>query len=310
MRAVGWLKKILGKVGRERAAQLTADGVAAAAEGRLEEARDRYAEAVDADDTYALAHLNLALARMELYNASSAAADDEERRQRLREIESGLERALALDPTYLAGWRCLGHVASRLGHDPRAEEAFTHLLEVAPPEFPHRDEVRAALKTVAPRARRARALDDLLRLSIDGDAPVDALQAALDEVAPYQQDEDLPASALAARGTILKRLDRPDEARASFAECVAKDPAHVEARRALATSFLDAGDLQQALQHSLEAYRVDPQDAGLVCNVGVCWLGLGDVDKAAEYIEIAKHLAPKDPIVQRAWTALEAARRP
>lgn len=307
---MGWLKKLLGKAGRERAAALVAEGVSEAHAGRLEEAAARYAAAVDADPDYALAHLNLALARMDLYNAASTTLSAEDRRARLLEIESSLERALALDASLLGGWRCLGHVAARLGHDPRAEEAFTHLLEVAPEDFPHRAEARASLAEVAPRARRARAVEDVLRLAMDEEAPSDALQSGIDGLAPFVDDPELPLAAHAARGALLRRLGRSDEAQAAYEACLAKDAGHVEARRALATLHLQAGDLKRALEHSVEAYRADPNDAGLVCNVGVCWLGLGDVEKAAEYIEIARGLAPKDPIVQRAWSALEAARQP
>ena len=71
---------------------------------------------------------------------------------------------------------------------------------------------------------------------------------------------------------------------------------------------MEDGDLARALSASIDAYREMPSDAGLVCNVGVCHLGLGDVDKAEEYIDLAWRLEPKDPIVLRAKDALAKAR--
>ena len=59
----------------------------------------------------------------------------------------------------------------------------------------------------------------------------------------------------------------------------------------------------------MSAYRLDPIDPGLVCNVGVCHLAAGDVVGAREFIDLARQMAPKDPIVVRALTALVDAER-
>ncbi len=267
---MGWLKKVLGKAGRERAAALVAEGVAAAQAGDLAKAERLYSSGVDADPDYALAHLNLALARMDLYNAASSTLEPAARKERLLQIEGTLERVLSLDGSLLAAWRCLGHVAWRLGHDPRAEEAFVHLLDTAPDDFPHMDEARQALRAVAPRAKRTRATDAALRTAVDLDAPAGVVQQALDEVEPFALDEELPPYGHFARGALKRRLGDDAGAQAAFEACVAADAHHVEARRALASLFLARGDLQAALDHSVEAYRDEPQDAGLVCNVGVC----------------------------------------
>ena len=45
-----------------------------------------------------------------------------------------------------------------------------------------------------------------------------------------------------------------------------------------------------ALKHSMAAYGEDPSNAGLVCNVGVCHLGLGHLDQAEEFLTIARDL--------------------
>ena len=57
----------------------------------------------------------------------------------------------------------------------------------------------------------------------------------------------------------------------------------------------------------MAAYRLDPLDAGLVCNVGVCHLALGDLAQAREFIVLAAAMAPEDPIVIRAAAALNLA---
>jgi tetratricopeptide (TPR) repeat protein len=111
----------------------------------------------------------------------------------------------------------------------------------------------------------------------------------------------------------LARKAGDARARALLDEAVAADPRDLEAVRNLATLCLASGDLPAALRASQAAYRLDPVDAGLVCNVGVCHLALARVGdtvddeqmaRAREFITLARQLAPKDPIILRAVAAL------
>ena len=86
---------------------------------------------------------------------------------------------------------------------------------------------------------------------------------------------------------------------ALLAELVERAPRHLDARRELATLFMKAGDARAALEHSVEAYREDPSNAALICNVGVCHLSLGDLAQAEEFLKMAIDLAPENEIAQR-----------
>ena len=84
-----------------------------------------------------------------------------------------------------------------------------------------------------------------------------------------------------------------------------QSPQYTDAHRELATIYLQLGKLDAALKNSLAAYKTDPANPGLVCNVGVCYLSLGQLTEAEEYIHMAKDMDRDDPIIVNAWDALQ-----
>jgi tetratricopeptide (TPR) repeat protein len=340
-----WLKKALGLVGRDRALTLVTDGFILAKDHKLDEAARKYADAVDADDTLKEAHLNLALCRLDLYNRDAKALDDATKRVRLDAIAQGLERALALSPVAdaaadvapdpkeldrerlaaLAAWRALARVSERR-HDPRrAQQAWQQVLEHLDLPGPDRVEAENALKDASRRAAlddaRERAAAALAAAEDAADDPA-ALVAAHDTLSRLVDDAAAPADALPdfrpARayallaalakksGDLPRAKEHLDRAHATLADDDDPDLV-VDIARDTATVCLESADLKAALQASLRAYRARPTDAGLVCNVGVCHLALGDRGQAAEFIDLAARLDPQDPIVKRARAALKDA---
>ncbi|MBM4280470.1 MAG: hypothetical protein FJ137_06825 [Deltaproteobacteria bacterium] len=113
-----------------------------------------------------------------------------------------------------------------------------------------------------------------------------------------------PPHLFALAGALARKTGDLARARALLDDAVRHDKHDLEAWRELATVCMTTGDLNAALAASLAAYREDPVDAGLVCNVGVCHLALGDRAQAAEFFELAYGMAPDDPIIGRAVAAL------
>lgn len=329
-----WLQKALGRKGRKAAEELCTKGYIAAREGRLDEAQRLYDAAVDADETLAVAAFDAGQTALERFNRDAATLSPEERRARLTTARQHLERAVAVDATHAPSWRALARIHERLCDWEEAVRAWERVEESLDPH--DTDEPGARLQQSAGDARaesrreRAR-LGGLAALSVavrraralvasDDVDPAEA-SAAIDAVlAARVVVEADPSSSASTTGTAtlvgcLARKGHDPRARALLEEAVRLNPADLEAVRNLATWCLAHDDLPAALSASIAAYRLDPVDAGLVCNVGVCHLALakaGDVvdtarlASAREYIVLAQQLAPKDPIVVRAVAALAA----
>ena len=326
-----WLKKALGLAGRKVAEDLCMKGYVAAREGRLDDAQRHYEAAAAADETLAVAAFNAGQTTLERHNRDTAVLDPSGRRERLEAARVWLEKAVAIDDGHAPSWRALARVRERLGDVAEAVlawEAVERTLHATEGDAiaagaEARAEARREKARLAPAAalsiavRRAREL--LTAEVVDAElaaAGLDALLLAREAVAREAVATPSGASAPPGLATLMGCLARKAgdaRARALLDEAVAADPRDLEAVRNLATLCLASGDLPAALRASQAAYRLDPVDAGLVCNVGVCHLALaraGDtVDddqmaRAREFITLARQLAPKDPIVLRAVAAL------
>jgi Flp pilus assembly protein TadD len=306
---VGFIKKLLkGEPDREKAEKLVAKGVERARQGDLEGALKLYRDAQRADPAEPLARVNEALALLDRFNRDKDGLDDDDRRARLGEIRASLEDAVDYAPEDLGALRALLHVRRRLGDFSAAARTARRLLDAAPDDFPYKREVEKDLREIAPRAARQEATDNASRLALDEDASEEQQTEALEALTPFLEGDDVERDARWAAGVLARRLEKDEDAADHFRAILDDAPGDLGAHRELADLYARNGNAKRALKHSLEAYRADPMDPGLVCNVGVCHLELGDLDQAEEYLEIARGLDPGGAIVQRAWSALQARR--
>jgi len=315
-----WLKRALGRSGRKVAEEHVTRGYIAAHERRLDQAQQHYADAIDADDTLAVAFFNAGQTELERYNRDVSQLDADARARRLDQAADCLLRGLALEPTHAPSWRTLGRVRERQGRVADAVVAWGSAVAHLVPGNGDGGMDDAGLE-------RVMALKEIARLQPEADleaavvaarnalavaapgaaeaAAVDVLLATWERVRLLGVAEPPRLHGLA--GSLARKLGDP-RARALLEEAVDKDKHDLEAWKDLATLCLTAGDLPSALSASMAAYREDPVNAGLVCNVGVCHLAVGDLDKAAEFIDLAASMSAEDPIVRRAVLALKQAR--
>jgi tetratricopeptide (TPR) repeat protein len=335
-----WFRKAIGKAtgrtGREYAETLVTRGYVASREGRLDDALAAFVEACDADETLAIAHFDAGTAELQRFNRDAHALDATSRAARLDAAERWLERAVALDEHHAPAWRALARVRERKGALVAAHAAWTTVVALLLPAgggaghdaATHQrpddgfraadDEVSVALVEarreqlrLQPAARLQEALGKARAAlgGADDEGSRATRQLALDglwlawstaEAASVPQ----PPHLFALAGALARKAGDLPRARALLDDAVRHDKHDLEAWRELATVCMATGDLKAALAASLAAYRQDPVDAGLVCNVGVCHLALGDRAQAAEFLELARGMAPDDPIVARALAAL------
>ncbi|MFZ9887180.1 MAG: tetratricopeptide repeat protein [Myxococcota bacterium] len=304
-----WLKKwVAGEPDRDAALRRVEEGVAEAAAGRFESALRAYRRAQELDPTCVLAHLNEGLALQDLYNARAAQWTEPVRLSWRGDIRESIERALDLDNDLIVGWRVLGHVERRRGDYVAAQRAFEALLSRLSAEDDPPQDVLREIALVKPRAQRQRALHGAFSTSANPEATHDEMREALTLIEPLLLDPASPDEILFTAGVLARRLNDLEAAADYWEACLERLPHHIGAHGELANLYRQRGDLQASLRHCLEAYREDPSNPGLLCNVGVSYLALGDLDEAQEYLHIAQQLAPADAIVQDACAALASAR--
>jgi tetratricopeptide (TPR) repeat protein len=331
---VNWWKKAIGKAtgrtGRKHAEAQVTRGYVAIREGRLDDALQAFVDAAAADETLATAFFDAGTTELLRFNRDAGSLDDAARAARLAAAVRWLERAVALDETHAPSWRALARVRERQGALVAAHAAWTTVVALLSPagapavavegvaDAPEASlvEARREQARLQPHARLHDALAHAraaLALVGDDDVTRAGRQTALDSLLGAWATAQAAGSAeprhlFALAGSLARKAGDGARAKEFLDEAVRRDRHDVEAWKELATVCMTAGDLRGALAASLAAYREDPVDAGLVCNVGVCHLALGDVVQAAEFIELASGMAPDDVIVQRAVTALASAR--
>lgn len=57
-------------------------------------------------------------------------------------------------------------------------------------------------------------------------------------------------------------------------------------------------DYEAALEYFKKALKIMPSDSGIICNIGVCHLGLGQKEEAKHAFELAFRINPKDDIAK------------
>ena len=213
-------------------------------------------------------------------------------------------------------WRALARVQERLGQVENAEASWARvercLLGGIELTLEDRDALalaRTERQRLKPAAELAATLQATTTLLGTGDVDADAARAAIDALM-HARDAALavglavPAHALVVAGSLARKSVDLHRARTLFEAALVESHRDLETLRNLATVCQGLGDVQAALRASMQAYRLDPTDAGLVCNVGVCHLAAGTLSSAREYVDLARQLAPKDPIVLRALAAV------
>jgi tetratricopeptide (TPR) repeat protein len=310
MEAPQFLKRLLGLKDPRRAASLVAKGVSQARGGDLKGALASYRAALAADDEYALAHLNVALCLQDLYNVDRTTLAGEEQDERLHQLAGHLRRAVELDARLTPGFRALGFVERALGDFEAARDAFNRYLAAAEEKDPHRERVLQTLTEVQDKAviqEHLRVGLDVAERAAEADEPTRAdAETRLTYVA---EKEPQRAQALWALG-VLRRTAKDLEAATRWLDAaLVADPGCLPAHKELASLHFHGGNPALALPHARACYEADPTNPALTCNLGVCHLALGNLAEARELVDLARDMAPKDPIVQDAFRAVEEATR-
>lgn len=266
---------------RHEAERLVADGPAvpehhflaalvASAEGRPDEARRAYRQAIRvADGSYPEAYLNLGLLEK---NAGDLAA-----------ARAAYRKALEQRPGYAAAWHNLGKLEEAAADARAAEAAYRRALAI---------DGRYALAWLS--------LGQLLLDERRLDEATAALRSAL-AVRPGYTAAELSL------GVVLARAGKPREAAEAYRALVARAPRMVSAWYNLALALDADGRAGEAREALVQALAVDPEHAPSWRALAAADLAAGELDRARRAFQEVLDLAPGD-VRARAGLALVAAK--
>jgi tetratricopeptide (TPR) repeat protein len=274
--------------------------------GRLDDAIAQYREAARARPDFADAHYNLALAL-----AREPGRD--------AEAIAEYEAAIRSDPAMVQAHNNLGLLLARAPG--RLEEAigeYRTALRLEPGDADVHVNLGIALARIPGRLEEAIAqYEEALRLNPGSPAAHNDLGLALSRV-PGRLEEAIAQYGDALRldpdfaeahnnlGVALARTPgRMEGALAEFGEAVRLDPDLADAHDNLGHALSETpGRLADAVAQYEEALRLRPDDARLWHHIGVCWLNLGNLPKAAEAFRQELRLSPDSPAGRQALAAV------
>ncbi|MGE0717533.1 MAG: tetratricopeptide repeat protein [Alphaproteobacteria bacterium] len=266
-------------------AALIAQGDAAAAAGRMEDAAARYGAALAVQPDNAMARGRLGFVRYNFGNAHRRAGNREAAIEAYR-------AALALNPGIADAHNNLGITLQELGRLDEALAAFRAALAINPALAPVLTNLGNALRAGGAADLAA---DVLARAAQDGTAPqapafnnlgiaqFDQGQIA-DAVASFRRAVSLDpayADAQVNLGHALRATGRLEEAADAYAAAVALHPDYVEALNALAIAQIERGAFESAVAALERALAIEPDYADAHANLGNIHLEHDRLDAAA-----------------------------
>ena len=100
-----------------------------------------------------------------------------------------------------------------------------------------------------------------------------------------------------------------DQTADALAQVLRLDSRHAGALSERSLALLALGRMVEAVDHARLAVEVEPEDAGLVCNLGLVEMEIGHFGTAQLAFERAQHLDPSDPVIDRSFKELKKRRR-
>jgi tetratricopeptide (TPR) repeat protein len=293
------------------------------AQGRLQEAEQRYRFILEADGRHFDALYRLGLislqqdrfADAELLFRRAAKVDPRsaDAQLHLAVALTGLnrhedavcryEKTLALKPDFAEAHSNLGYTLQILG---RTEEALAHYhkaLAVNPYYAEARNNLGAALAALGRHDEAIAQYQAAIALRPPYSEAHRSLANAFGVLERYEEAAAhyekvlavLPddTAARTALGNTLNRLDRTDEAIAQYEKALAASPTHAEAHTSLGNAVHRLGRTHEATEHFRRALAIDPSDPGIYSSLGGALVALGRSAEASEAFEKAIALAPR-----------------
>ena len=201
---------------------------------------------------------------------------------RAEDAEAAFERALGLNPSSAAALSGMGRAALAVGDAERAVEYLEQALAVGPTAWNLHYSLAAAYRTLGDLEKVE---SHLQQRGGDPPRPQDPLMDAYDGLLQS-------ARAYENRGTQAMGEGRHEEAAVIFREGLAETPDDAGLHHWLGATLMVTGDTRGAGEQFTEALRLDPEYADSHLGLGALLLGGGRYPEALEQFETAVAIRP------------------
>ena len=265
-------------------------GVALQERGRVEEAIDHFAKALEFMPNHAEAQNNL-----------GAALDDQ---GRTREAIEHYSQALKVRPDYADARNNLGVALAKLGKYREAGSHFSELLRISPDDGDVHFNLANVLMTQGKLKEAINHYNDALRTHPDDQELHYNLARALSRERNY--DEAIKHYAEALRldpsdakahnnmGVALANVGKLKEAITHYSRALRLKPDYAEASNNMGVALAKEGKFKEAINHFTQALRIDPNDGEAHFNMGNALASEGRLEQAVSHYSEALRIKPDD----------------
>lgn len=241
--------------------------------GKIDEAIEKWRQAIEVDSTYAYAYNNIGIALYDKGDYQGSA--------------DYLEKAVALNASYAKAFNSLGNACLALGDYERAQAHYETSIELGP-ESPE----------------KYTNLGNALSAAGYFGAAVEAYERAIDLDSKH-------APAYNNIGVIQQKRGDNEAANESFRNAIKADSRFTDAYVNLGILHFNSGKsyLEVAIDYFERAIDIDKDHAGAQCNYGLALFAQEDYTKAVTHLRRAVKLSPNNPDIHYALGQAYAKRK-
>lgn len=123
---------------------------------------------------------------------------------------------------------------------------------------------------------------------------------ALKTLIPYIEDNPNNLDAIFYTAVAYRQTENYHKAFLYLNELVNLGGERLEVYSEMGLNLAMLGDFEGAVEYFKKALKIMPNEAGVICNIAVCYLNLGNLEEAKKAFGLASRLNPKDEIA-REW---------
>jgi tetratricopeptide (TPR) repeat protein len=238
--------------------------------------------------------LNRALVLEEQAAALELAGKEEEAEAQYVAAEKAYGEVLALESSFPDALFNAGHFYLKRRDGRRARECFIAALAVggaAPLDEEKRENAETTLKEIEESGLDDESFQEASDFIRQGNE-----EAGLASIRSFLERHPEVWNGWFILGWALRRLERWDDALASFRKALELGGENSDTRNETAICLMELEDFSAARRELETALRDDPDNVKIISNLGVLAMRQGDDDEAAAFFRIVLELEPEDPL--------------